>query len=175
MRTFWGWLVIHRIDILWAAAIGIVCAVIFAPIGALLYEMLPSNSRTRILVRRVQNRLAERSAVKLKKRIAALKQYRDSFITDKAHYLSMLRFILAILLLMTMGVSLFAVSRIEQLARFMGSGSFDLLGLMCFGLAMLLAAYAMTIASLDTQGKIQARIASIDADINELISKLPPV
>lgn len=78
----WGYIVLHSHEILWAAVLGIFFAVVFAPIGALLLEMLPANSRIRITIRQVQNKLAERSAAKLRKRIASLDRYRENLVTD---------------------------------------------------------------------------------------------
>ena len=174
MQTISNFLALHR-EVAWAVLFALIFGSIFAAIFALLIEMLPANSRTRIAIGQIRNKLAARSAVKLQKRIASLKNYRDSLVTDKAHYLSTLRFILAILIFMSLGISTLIVGRIELFGRgLVHPGSFDLLALMCFGIAILVGFYAVKIASLDTQDKINAMIASINADIHELTSKLPP-
>jgi hypothetical protein len=158
----------------WAIVFAGAFAAIFFAIG-LLIEVLPANSRIRIAIDQIRNKLAARSLAKLQKRIASLKNYRDSLVTDKAQYLSTLRFILAILTFMALGISILIVGHIELFGRSLVSpGSFDLLALMCFGIAVFVAFYAVRIASLDTQDKIKAMLASIDADIQKLTSKLPP-
>lgn len=158
-----------------AVALAFIFGLVFSPVGAVVFEMLPANSRTRRATRRVQNWLANRSAKKLQKRIAGLESYRANLVSDKAHYLSTLRFVLAILTLMSAALVLFIAGRIELFGRtFARPGSFDLLALMCLFVAIFFGGYALKIASLDTQDKLQATIAGIDADIQELTSKLPP-
>ncbi|HLW54545.1 MAG TPA: hypothetical protein VKW06_17045 [Candidatus Angelobacter sp.] len=161
-------------EILLAVVIGIFFAIIFSPVGALFFEMLPANSRIRTAISWIQNKLAARSIAKLRKRIASLEKYRDSLVTERAHYLSTLRFILAMLTLMSVGISVFILGRIELSGRtLLFPGSFDLLALMCLGLATFCGVYALRFASLDTHNKIKAMIAGINADIDELTSKLP--
>jgi hypothetical protein len=86
-----------------------------------------------------------------------------------------LRFILVMLMLTALGLAIFVLGRIELFGKpVVPPGSFDLLAMFCWSLATLLGVFALKIASLDTQDKIKATIVGIDADIQELTSRLPP-
>ena len=175
MKSVWNSLLLHR-DLVVAVGLAFIFGLIFSPVGALFLEMLPANSPIRMALRRIQNKLAAQSVAKLRKRIASLEKYRENLVTDKAHYLSTLRFILVMLMLTALGLVVFVLGRIELFGRpvFPPPGSFDLLALMCWGLATFLGVFALKIAALDTEDKINTKLAGIDADIQELSSKLPP-
>jgi hypothetical protein len=159
-----------------AAIFAVVFAVIVGVILLVLSELLPISSHIHGAIREFLNKRAEQSAGRIRKRIEDLEKYRQSaaayLTSDKAHYLSTLRFILAVLAFMALGASILIAEHMELLARFIIPGSFDLLALFCFGVAITMGVYAVRIASLDTQAQIVKMLEGIDADIEKLKAQL---
>jgi hypothetical protein len=186
MEAISRYLALHRHEVIWAAVFGIVFAVIFASVFALLFDLLPITSRIRDWVQAYRNRIAAQSAAAARKRIKELESYRDSIAvylaSDKAHYLTTLRSVLAVLLLFGTGGTCLILGRadlvfVEGAGRFsiypFFRGLFNTIGFACFAVSVIIAALAMRIASLDTQAKISAMIDKINTDIEKLRPKLP--
>ena len=163
MHFIWSYAIAHWPDL--------VLALILAAIA----ESLRIGSRIRGAMRHLQNKLAERSAGRIRKRVQSLEQYRDSLAiylsSDKAHYLVTLRCVLAVLVFMATGASVFVLGRI--LARLLHSPNYDPLALLCFVIGALVGILALRVASLDTQAKISEAIRNVDSDIQNLRAKLP--
>jgi hypothetical protein len=91
-------------------------AIVFAIICAVIVDALDIGSALRTGVRRIRNRLSERSMSRLRRRIAELEKYRDSVnsyaSSDKALYLVMFRFVLVTLMFMCMGATTLVVDLI---------------------------------------------------------------
>ena len=163
LHFIWSYAIAHWLDLVWALIL------------AAIAESLRIGSHIRGAIRHVQNKLAERSAGRIRKRVKSLEQYRDSLAlylsSDKAHYLVTLRCVLVVLVFMTTGASVFVLGRI--LARLLHSPDYDPLALGCFVMGALVGILALRVASLDTQAKISEAIRNIDSDIQKLRAKLP--
>jgi hypothetical protein len=171
-----NYLTLHKHEVVWAFVFALLLSPVFAFLLLLLFELLPITSRVRGRVREFRNKLAERSAEKLQKRIKELETYRESvaiyLVSDKAHYLSTLRFLLVILVAMALGASILITGMIFSHRR-ETIIPFYFIALFCFLFSVVAGGYAVRIASLDTQSKISEMIKGIDSDIAKLRSKLP--
>ena len=186
MQTIFVYLALHRHEVIWAIVFAVVFGVIFAFVFALLFDLLPITSRIRERVQAYRNKLAEQSAAQTRKRIQELEKYRESIAiylaSDKAHYLTTLRSVLAVLLLFGTGVTFLIMGRADLVI--VGGrtglsiqpgyrGIFDTAGFACFVVSVIISATAIRIASLDTQAKLSAMIEKINADIEKLRAMLP--
>ena len=162
---------------IWAIVFAAVFAIPSGFIFAVVVDLLPITSKIRGRIRQFRNKLAERSAENIRKRIRELETYRGSVaiyrVSDKAHYLNTLRFVLAILVAIALGASILIVGMIFSHGRREIIVLFYFSALGCFLFGVVGGAYAVRIASLDTQTKISAMIESIDSDIEKLRAKLP--
>jgi hypothetical protein len=151
----------------------LVVAFVFAIICAVIVEVLSIGSALRAGVRHIRNKISERSASRLRKRIAQLETYRETInsylSSDKALYLVALRFVLGILMLMCIG-TIFCISSLFVQDPF----SLALCSIGIFSIAAILALHAARIAGLDTRQKISALVTQLDAEIDNLKSKLTP-
>jgi hypothetical protein len=188
LQTISGYLALHRHEVVWAAIFGVVFAVIFAFVFALIFDLLPITARIRERVQEYRNRLAEQSAAAIRTRIEELEKYRDTIAvylaSDKAHYLTTLRSVLAVLFLFGTGATFLIMGRADLvISSAPGStgvsappslrGIFNTAGLACFVATVIISALAIRIAALDTQAKISALIEKINSDIEKLRTKLP--
>ena len=163
----WNYLVVHRHEILFAAML------------AIIVDLFRVGSSIRSVGRFIRNKWAEKSVGRIRKRIRELEVYRDSLasylISDKAHYLSTLRNILALLVSVTLGISILVVSRLPLFPRYpVVPGSGDLFALICFAMAIVIGVVGLQIAAPDYQSKISKMIVGVDANIAKLSAKLPP-
>jgi hypothetical protein len=164
-------------EIVWALAFAAILGIPLAFMFALLFELLPITSRIRGRIRQFRNEQAERSADKIRKRIKELETYRESvaayLVSDKAHYLSTLRLVLAVLVALSLGASTLIVGMIFSQVHREIMVPFYFTALACFLFGVAGGAYAVRIASLDTQAKISAMIEGVNKDIEKLRTKLP--
>jgi len=161
------YLVVHWHELVWAL------------IFAIIVDLLRVGSSIRRVGRFSANKWAEKSVGRIRKRIKELEVYRDGLasylISDKAHYLSTLRNILALLVSITLGISILIVSRLQPFPRYpVLPGSGDLLALLCFAMAIVIGVVGLQIAAPDYQSKIAKMIEGVDANIAKLRTKLPP-
>jgi hypothetical protein len=172
-----NYFLLHRHELVWALVFAVVFGVIFAFVFALLFDLLPITSGIRSRIRLFRNKLAERSADKIRQRIKELEKYREGvaiyLVSDKAHYLNTLRFVLGILVAIALGASILITGLIFSQARREIIVPFYFTALACFLFGVVGGAYAIRIASLDTQAKISAMIENINLDIEKLKAKLP--
>lgn len=176
MQAVSGYLALHRHELVWALVFAVVFGAVFAFVFAVLVDLSPITSWTRGRIRQFRNKLAERSEAQIRKRIKELEAYRDSvaiyLVSDKAHYLNTLRFVLVLLIAMALGGSLVITGMIFSLRRPDIIVPFYWSALAFFLFGVVGGAYAVRIASLDTQAKISAMIESINSDIEKLKEKL---
>ena len=148
----------------------IVLAVGLAAVFAVVVDLLRVGSRIRNGTRHLKNKLSERSVARLRKRIAELEQYRDRVAlylsSDRALYLTALGIILGVLTFISSGAIIAILDRLGAIPNG------DILTLMPFAIAIVLAVYGMRLASLVTPEKVSELIATLDADIADLKAKL---
>lgn len=159
----------HRVEIV----IGVICAVVFGCIIAVIFEILDIGSRLRAGIRRIKNKSAEASAKQLRERIKQLETQRDNYAaylsSDKALYLATFRIIIGILICMTLG-AIFPV--LNQFVRVPLIESFSIF---FYGVAVVAAAQGLKISSLDTRQKVSEVVAKIESEILDMQKKLETI
>src|SRR6202051_929849 len=97
VQTVWYWLLPHWLDVVIAIAL------------AVIVDLLRIGSLLRSVARHIKNKLAEGSAILLRKRIAKLERYRNTLksYADKSIYLGTLNSIVKVLVLMSFAGILF--------------------------------------------------------------------
>ena len=144
--------------------------VVIAIVLAVIADLLRIGSAIRSGARQIKNRLAEQSVERLRKRIADLEKYQNTVklyaSSDKALYLSMFRFIIAIPVVMCIG----AVLALMDTLGVLPNGN---IGAICvFSLTVGVGIQAMRFASLDTERKLFDFIAKLGGEIAALQEKL---
>ncbi len=149
---------------------------IFAVVFAIIADTLRVGSIVRAGGRRIKNKLSERSAARLRKRIAQLETYRNRInsyaSSDKALYLNMFQTVLVVLIFMCMGAIVSILSLLQGLSAPNELNPVYLFPIILFALAIAVAASALKIAVLDSRSKISALVAELDSEIANLRQKL---
>jgi hypothetical protein len=143
----------------------------------MIFDLLPvGDSRILGLVRFVRNKRSKKSVARLEKRIGEMERYRNTLktylISDKAHYLGTLRYMLAVLIFMAIGFSILTLGHMEPFVRLIIPGSFDVMALACFAFAIVVGFVGANISSPDYQTKIEDIIKKADSDIEKLQERL---
>lgn len=165
LHTLWN-VLIHITAGEWMAGIivGVVLTVIL--------DLVSPNSHIRAGIRYLRNVWSEHSEARLEKRIGDMERYRDNLkmylVSDKAHYLGTLRYMLAVLIFIAIGFSILTLGHMEPFVRLIIPGSFDLMALACFAFAIIVGFVGANISSPDYQSKIQDMITKAESDIEKL-------
>lgn len=128
-------------------------------------------------VRIAQNRLAERSAAKLRKRLLELQQMRDNtnamLISDRELYMSTLRIMMSILVLLSAGATLiaFAHTGLYKVILEDDDGGYPLAAIL-FAVALIGSIAGLRMIGPFYRERTQAEILKIDKEISELRIKL---
>ncbi|MGA9722147.1 MAG: hypothetical protein WBQ86_06835 [Candidatus Binatus sp.] len=145
-------------------------AFVFAIIGAICWDVIKTGSVAG--VRQIRNKLSEQSVARLRGRIVQLEMYRDvinSYLSsDRAMYLATLRLMFGILMFLCIGALAVILDYFLQ-----SSGPrFSLLAVAVLIIAVAFGAYGVQLSGLDTRSKLSEKIATLDAEINDLKAKL---
>jgi hypothetical protein len=140
----WSYISTHTEDIGWAAFFGL--------FFALVLDLLAPDGRIRTGIRLLENKLAQRSAIRLTKRIEELEMQRERYAayleSDKALYMATFRTAIAMLAAIAMA------GGVSALARIIGLFPFVLLAAMFYGLAVVIGIQGARISALDTREKV---------------------
>jgi hypothetical protein len=156
----WNWLSLHSSDIWLAAFFAIVCALVL--------DVLSPESRVRAGVRHIKNKLSERSALRLQKRIQQLQAQRDKYASylssDKALYLATFQIVIVILVAIATGGGLTALAEILP--------PFGMLAIFVYAMAIVIGLQGLKVSSLDTRAKVTETVAKLESEIGSLRTKL---
>jgi len=162
-HRYWTYLVTHKGEIGWAAFFGL--------LFALALDFADPNGRIRTGIRHLKNKWSERSVAQLRKRITALQARRDTVASylssDKALYLTSLRFVISMLLTVALGAGTSVLGD-----KFPTLGPLFLFALFFYFLAVVIGVQGLTISALDTQAKVTEMLAKLDSEIANLEQKL---
>jgi hypothetical protein len=145
---------------------------LLALVFAIVVDLLRIGSIIRDGVRRIKNKLAERSVAQLQKRIVDQERYRNMIAalyleSDKALYLHILGMVLAVLLLICVSAILFILGTLG-----LGPAGLEIMIVGFLAIAVVFAVYGLRLAALDTRPKVSEMITKLDAGIATLKAKL---
>jgi hypothetical protein len=142
-----------------------------AVVVGVIVDLLAIGSRLRAGIRRIKNKLAERSVTRLQKRIKQLETQRDTYAkylsSDKALYLATFSIVIGILTLMALGAGITVLAEVLPTLPPLG-----LLALFCYLMAVGVGIAGFRISTLDSRGKISEIITKLDAEVVGLREKL---
>jgi hypothetical protein len=163
LHRIWVWIVAHETDLAIAA--------VFALLFAVFVELVGIGSLIRNGVRHLKNKLSERSAKLLRRRIKQLEIQRGGIAaylgSDKALYLATFRIVIGILIAIAMGLAFTALGDILRIYP-----PITIVSFICYLLAVVGGGYGFSISRLDTRAKVTAMIEKLEGEIADLKEKL---
>ena len=158
VQTVWYWLLPHWLDVVIAIAL------------AVIVDLLRIGSLLRSVARHIKNKLAEGSAILLRKRIAKLERYRNTLksYADKSIYLGTLNSIVKVLVLMSFAGILFLM----KYAGFLRDGDIGAICALSAAAGAGMSALRWARLDIDTEHALSVIVAQLDKDISILRMKL---
>jgi hypothetical protein len=144
-------------------------ALLFAVLAASAFDLVSPDSRIRAGIRYLKNAFAEMSVGLLRKRISGLEIYRDALRSDadKATYLTILRTILSVVVLLCI-----AVAGIIADSMGLQGGRAVAACILAYAIGTGLGALQFYSPQSDTKKKFQRVISKLDRSISTLQAKL---
>jgi len=170
-----AWLASHR---------ELAAAIYGAIIGAMIVELLKTGSGWSISgFRKLRNRLADFSVSRLRKRISQMETYRNQinlFVSsDKALYLTVLQYVIAMLALICLALLLLIFEYAAEVGPWFGTTmvvgpryGFAILSGTVLGMAILVGIASTRFSGLTTSEAVSKRVSELDSEIAGLKAKL---
>jgi Na+/H+ antiporter NhaB len=154
----------------------VIFALVFALVVAVLFELFDVGAKIRSsrYVRRCRDILSKRTIAQLRKQIAEKEKYRDTFVSDKAIYLSVFRIALAMITCVAAGWSLLIMAHSWPFRAFFAEQAsvLDFWALLFFVLTVIGGIQGVRIAQLDTKAKADVMVQKLNVEIRFLEEQL---
>jgi hypothetical protein len=171
----WKWVLDHQADLIVAATMGLIFAIVFGLIVTVFFEALELGTRIRGYIRRAKNRLAERSAKQLLARIMEQQTYRNSIASDRGLFVVLFRTMFSVLICILTSGAVLLVTNADVLRVSLTAEEIRVLhqaAFLCLVVGLLSAFTGAKLAKLDTREKTLALIAKLNAEIETMKERL---
>jgi hypothetical protein len=158
-----------KLHLLWDFIVSHWFEIVLAVFLAVIAELLGIGSRLRTVIRRIKNKLSERSVGQLRKRIKLLETQRDRYAayssSDKALYLATFTIVIGMLLAIATGAAL------AELSDILPPSPLGIMAVFFYILAIIIGIQGFEFSSLDTRAKVSEMVAKLESEIADLKKK----